>query len=233
MMTPTFPAPVNPLESMLNRNALTLLVFVSWLLLTSNSNAEPQNSFKSTLSTYFGIPAWELAEFQAQGIPEEHLPVVLLIAEKSKTSPRTIVEYRLQNKSWMWITHKLGLSAKIYYSKSLTNNNSPYGKALGYFKRTPKDSWISIRLDDREIVLLSGLKVLCSIYNCTPDFVVRNFKKQIKSVELFEKVKTLKPKRQKPKRRKATPNLVPRRSIKFGDQETKTNKQSFNRLRLK
>lgn len=129
--------------------------------------------FYLSIGDHYGVQERSVEKVNKRSIPDDELAVVFYLARHSGTTPMTIVDFRLDGKSWMEISNKLGLNAGIYYVPFDADPGPPYGRAYGHFKNKPKKHWHKVMLDDDDIINLVNLKFITSKYNCSPEDVIK------------------------------------------------------------
>jgi hypothetical protein len=153
---------------------------------------EGLTGFYLGVGEYYKVPEREVVVVRERGIPDEDLPVVFLIAARAKVAPEAVLKLRLRGISWGDITLHFGLSPAIFYVPVQQTPGPPYGKAYGYYKKTPKSQWKTIKLSDAEVVNLVNLKFISEHYGYSPDEVIRMRASGKKFVEINREVKAKK-----------------------------------------
>ncbi len=128
--------------------------------------------FHISVGEYYDVPYKEVVIVKESRIPDEEVPVVLLIASRAGVPKTKVIELRSGGMSWHDITLRLGLSPEIFYVPVNTSQGPPYGKAYGYYKNKPRAAWKSAVLTDRDIIDLVNLKFISEHYGIDPDDVV-------------------------------------------------------------
>jgi hypothetical protein len=129
--------------------------------------------FHLSVRHHFGVDEATFVKVRGRKIPDEHLPVVFLIAREAKVSPDAVVELRLGGTSWCDVALRFGLSPTIFHVHSVQAHGPPYGRALGHFKNRPQAEWAAIRLGDDDAVCLANLKFLAAHHGLGADEVIR------------------------------------------------------------
>jgi hypothetical protein len=124
-----------------------------------------------------------------RGIPDEHIPVVFLLAERCRVTPDVIVDLRVKGKSWMDIALHFGHHAEIFHVESSRDHGPPYGRALGHFKR-PRAEWGALRLVDDDVVALVNVKLIAAHHGLSADDVLALRQKDDDFVKLQGRAKT-------------------------------------------
>jgi hypothetical protein len=158
---------------------LLVLIFTIGGFAQSNVNAgvsigpEGLKSFYLSVSEHFKVAEKEVTFVHERKIKDEELPVVFFIAARAKVDPKVIVDLRIGGSSWYSISVKYGIYPDVYYVPLTFDPGPPYGKAYGYYKNKPKQSWEKIKLSDDDIINLVNLKFIVEHYNYTPDKVIK------------------------------------------------------------
>lgn len=152
---------------------------------------EGLRSFYLAIGDYYRVPEKEIIIVRGRGVPEEELPVVFYIARRARVSPATIIKLRLGGKSWMDITFRFGLSAEVFYVKVGKVKGPPYGKAYGYFGKTPRKKWKKIILADDDVINLVNLRFMSEHYGYSPDEVIKMRNKGKSFVGIHDHIRKL------------------------------------------
>lgn len=156
---------------------LTLLALLSFTPSLASAGdlgpLEPLADLHRAVRESLGLPEPLIVQLLEKGAPEEHLPVIGLIAERARVSPEKVFELHRSGLSFLDISIRFGLGPEIFYVPLERDPGPPYGKAWGYYKKTPRAKWNTIRLSDREIVDLANLKLCVDYYRVPADRVVR------------------------------------------------------------
>jgi hypothetical protein len=176
-----------------------LLAFVLLGLMSANCPAGVEigltvdrdgiSSFHLAISDHYGVPEKQVVIVREAKVPDEELPVVFFLAERTGQKPSVIIKLRLSGKSWMDIAIHYGLTAEIFYVPVKHDPGPPYGKAYGHFKNKKKADWGAIRLTDVEIVNFVNLKFISQHYGYSPDEVIKMRGSGQNFVEINAKVK--------------------------------------------
>lgn len=150
---------------------------------------EGLKSFYLAIGDYYHVPEREVIVVRKRAVPEEELPVVFYIARRARVSPATIIKLRLGGKSWMDITFRFGLSAEIFYVKVGEVKGPPYGKAYGYFGKTPRKKWKKIVLADDDVINLVNLRFMSEHYGYSPDEVIKMRQKGKNFVGIHDEIR--------------------------------------------
>lgn len=136
---------------------------------------EGLRGFHLGIGEYFRVPEREVIIIRERRIPDDEIPVVLLIAQRARVAPAAVIDLRRRGRSWLDITIHYGLSPEIYYVyvPDTVRVGPPYGKAYGHFKKKPKKEWRTVVLDDDDVINLVNLKFVSEHYRRPPDEVIR------------------------------------------------------------
>jgi len=152
---------------------------------------EGLRSFYLAIGDYYRVPEKEIIIVRERGVPEEELPVVFYIARRARVSPATIIKLRLGGKTWMDITFHFGLSAEVFYVEVGKVKGPPYGKAYGYFGKTPRKKWKKIILADDDVINLVNLRFMSEHYGYSPDEVIKMRQKGKSFVGIHDHIRKL------------------------------------------
>lgn len=133
---------------------------------------EPLADLHRAVRESLGLPEPQIVRLLEQGLPDEHLPVVGLLAARASVAPDRVVALRAEGLSFLDISIRLGLGPEIFYVPFAVDPGPPYGKAWGYYKKTPRARWNTIVLSDREIVDLANLRLCVDHYRVAPERVI-------------------------------------------------------------
>ena len=158
----------------LNRLALALVLT---LLGVSASRGElgplePVADLHRAVHESLGLPEPLIVQLLEAGTPEEQLPVVGHLSRVLGQPAEHIAALHRQHVSFLDIALRFGHGAEIFYVPMAVDPGPPYGKAWGYYKKTPRARWNTIRLTDLEVVDLVNLKLCADHYGVGPDRVV-------------------------------------------------------------
>ena len=196
---------------MRSKFAIILSFFLLSHIMSTNAPAEVDiglsidedgiKSFYIAVGDYYDAPEKEIAVVRKHKIPDEDLSVVFFLSRRAKVSSQAIIDLHLEGKTWMEITLHYGLGPGIYYVPVKEAKGPPYGKALGHFKKKPKDKWKKITLKNDEIINLVNLKFMSEYHGYSPDDIIKmrtkgkNFlliNKEIKKAKKEHKLKVSK-----------------------------------------
>jgi hypothetical protein len=133
---------------------------------------EPLADLHRAVHESLGLPEPLIVRLLERGLPEEQLPVVGLLAQRASVAPEAIVELHAGGLSFLDISIRFGLGPEIFYVPIAADPGPPYGKAWGYYKKTPRARWNTIVLSDREVVDLANLKLCVDHYRVPPEQVI-------------------------------------------------------------
>ncbi|MFN7941564.1 MAG: hypothetical protein U0X73_08175 [Thermoanaerobaculia bacterium] len=133
---------------------------------------EPLADLHRAVHEALGLPEPVVVRLLEQGMPDAELPAIGLLAARSAELPERILAWRRQGMSFLDITLKLGLTPEVFYVPFPSDPGPPYGRAWGYYRKTPRASWRTIRLSDDEIVRFANVKLCADFYQVPPLRVV-------------------------------------------------------------
>jgi len=133
---------------------------------------EPLADLHRAVHESLGLPEPLIVQLLERGLPDEHLPVIGLISARTATAPERIFEMRRSGLSFLDISLRLGAGPEIFYVPIERDPGPPYGKAWGYYRKTPRAQWRTIVLTDADIVHLANLRLCVDRYGIAPDRVI-------------------------------------------------------------
>ena len=133
---------------------------------------EPLADFHRAVHESLGLPEPLIVRLLDQGLPEEQLPVVGLLSARASVAPERIVALHGEGLSFLDISIRLGVGPAVFYVPIAADPGPPYGRAWGYYKKTPRERWNTIVLSDREIVDLANLRLCVDHYRVAPEQVI-------------------------------------------------------------
>ncbi|MEW6379833.1 MAG: hypothetical protein AB1611_09520 [bacterium] len=160
---------------------------------------EGLQGFYLAVGDYYQVPQKEVIVIRERQIPDEEIPVVLLIAKRARVAPQAVMDLRLGGRTWMDITLHFGLSPEIFYIPARTERvyyvpvivekGPPHGKAHGHYRKIPKGEWNRVVLKDADVVNLVNLKFVSEHYHLAPDEVVKIREQGNSYVEINNRLK--------------------------------------------
>lgn len=125
-----------------------------------------EKDYYEAMAAYFATPADTIAMLMKMDIEKEDLPVVLHIAQASKTGPSVIAQSREQGETWMAIIKEHSLSPAIFYFLVMAKIESKtFAPIFAKFKALPQNHWNNLVLTDGEIRDLVNLKFIYSYHD--------------------------------------------------------------------
>ena len=139
---------------------------------------EPLADLHRAVHESLGLPEPLIERLLEAGTPDVQLPVVGFLAGQLGQTPERIAELHRGGLSFLDITLRFGAGPELFYVPFERDPGPPYGKAWGYYKKTPRAQWGTIRLSDDEIVDLVNLRVARDYYGVPAERVVEMRKAQ-------------------------------------------------------
>lgn len=133
---------------------------------------EPLADFHRAVHEELGLPEPLIVRLLEAGAPDEQLPVLGHLARELGQTPERIFELHRSGLSFLDISLRFGRGPEIFYVPMAVDPGPPYGKAWGYYKKTPRARWNTIRLTDVEVIDLVNLRVCADHYRIAPERVV-------------------------------------------------------------
>lgn len=133
---------------------------------------EPIADLHRAVHESLGLPEPLIVRLLEGGLPHEELPVVGLISSRAGVAPVRVVELHRGGLSYLEIAHRYELGPEVFYVPFDRDPGPPYGKAWGYYRKTPRAEWRTIRLSDRQIVHLANVRLLADHYRVPPTRIV-------------------------------------------------------------
>jgi len=133
---------------------------------------EPLADFHRAVHEELGLPEPLIVRLLEAGAPDEQLPVLGHLARELGQTPERIFELHRSGLSFLDISLRFGRGPEIFYVPLAVDPGPPYGKAWGYYKKTPRARWNTIRLTDVEIIDLVNLRVAADHYRVAPERIV-------------------------------------------------------------
>jgi hypothetical protein len=133
---------------------------------------EPVADLHRAVHESLGLPEPLIVRLLERGLPDPELPVVGLIARRAAVPVERVVDLRLDGHSFLDISLRLGPGPEIFYVPFDADPGPPYGNAWGYYRKTPRERWRTIRLTDGEIVHLANVRLVADHHHLAPSRVV-------------------------------------------------------------
>jgi hypothetical protein len=133
---------------------------------------EPLADLHRAVHEELGLPEPLIVRLLEAGAPDEQLPVLGHLARELGQTPERIFELHRSGLSFLDITLRFGRGPEIFYVPLAVDPGPPYGKAWGYFKKTPRARWNTIRLTDVEVIDLVNLRVAADHYRVAPERII-------------------------------------------------------------
>lgn len=155
-------------------------------------------SFHLSIGEHYHVEEQEIVVLREKKIHDEELAVLFYLADRAGVSHLKVLQLRLKRYSWMAITHRLGLTAEIFYLSLKSDPGPPYGKAWGQLKKgkenkkNRKKAWAEVSLSDFEIINFVNLRFLSEKYGYAPEDVIRLRYQQDSFISINSKIKKAK-----------------------------------------
>jgi hypothetical protein len=133
---------------------------------------EPLADLHRAVHEELGLPEPLIVRLLENGLPDDELPVVGFLSQRSGWAPDRIVELHRGGLSYFEISRRAGLGPEIFYVPIAVDPGPPYGKAWGYYKKTPRARWNAIVLPDADVVNLVNLRLAVDHYRVAPERVI-------------------------------------------------------------
>lgn len=115
---------------------------------------------------HFGVASSELEILAEWELQPGEVPVVLFIARRGGVSTDAVAALRGAGQSWADLGTRFGVHAgNLHVELPDGTAYGPLARAYGEFDGRPSSGWPSIRLEDREVVLLVNLRFLADAVN--------------------------------------------------------------------
>ncbi|KAB2951118.1 MAG: hypothetical protein F9K18_14585 [Thermoanaerobaculia bacterium] len=138
---------------------------------------EPIADLHRAVRESLGLPEPLIVRLLEQGAPHEHLPVIGFLARELAQPPEVIFDLHRSGVSFLDISLRFGRGPEIFYVPFAADPGPPYGKAWGYYKKTPRARWSSIRLTDVDVVNFVNVRVCHDHYGVGYDRIVAQRRK--------------------------------------------------------
>jgi hypothetical protein len=133
---------------------------------------EPLDDLRHAVHESLGLPEPDISRLLEHGLPEPDLPVLGFLAHELGKPPQAILDLRLAGMPWLDIALHFGRGPEIFYVPFDADPGPPYGKAWGYYKKTPRAHWSTIRLTDDDVFNLVNVRVCHDYYRVPYDRIV-------------------------------------------------------------
>jgi len=167
---------------------------------------EGLKSFYLAIGEHYQIQEKEVVVVKNRKVSDEEMPVVFYIARQAEVSPQTVIDLRLESRTWMEITTNFGLKADIYYVNVTAKTGPPYGKAYGYCRNMPQSEWRGLALSDSEIINFVNLRFVAEHYGLSPDSIVKLREEGKNYIVINDQIKKEKAEKDKKKKEFAADN---------------------------
>lgn len=132
----------------------------------------PLEDLRHAVHESLGLPEPDISHLLELGAPPLDLPVIGFLSVQLRQPPVTILDLHLGGLPWVDIAARFGRGPEIFYVPFAADPGPPYGKAWGYYKKTPRARWNTIRLADAEVFDLVNLRVCHDYYRVPYDRIV-------------------------------------------------------------
>jgi hypothetical protein len=115
---------------------------------------------------HFGVGVAEVQILAKWNLPPDEVPVVLFMARRGGISADAVAALRGSGRSWADLGSRYGVHAGLIHV-DLPDDTAlgPLARAYGEYRGRSSAGWPSIRLEDREVVLLVNLRFLSEAVN--------------------------------------------------------------------
>lgn len=134
---------------------------------------EPLADLHRAVRETLGLPEPLIVQLLEDGLPHEQLPVVGLLSRELRQAPEEIVRLHRSGLSYLDVALRFGSGPELFHVALPRDPGPPYGNAWGYYKKTPRAQWRTIRLTDVDVVNLVNLRLCRDHYRIAPDRVAR------------------------------------------------------------
>lgn len=120
-------------------------------------------------SEHFGVAVAEVQILAEWGLPSDEVPVVLFMARRGGISADAVAALRDSGRAWADLGSRYGVHAGLLHVE--LPDGAPLGplaRAYGEYRERGSAGWPSMRLEDREVVLLVNLRFLAEAVNRPP-----------------------------------------------------------------
>jgi hypothetical protein len=126
---------------------------------------EPIADAHRALHDALGLPEPMIVRLLERGLPEPELPALGLIAQQAHVPVARVADLRLSGLPWVDVARRVGSGPEIFYVPYAADPGPPYGKAWGYYRKTPRAQWRTIRLADADVIRSSNVLLLHRYYS--------------------------------------------------------------------
>ena len=138
---------------------------------------EPIADLHRAVHESLGLPEPLIVRLLEQGPPPDQLPVIGFLARELAQPPQVIFDLHHSGLSFLDITLRFGRGPEIFYVPFAADPGPPYGNAWGYYKKTPRARWNTIRLTDVDVVNFVNVRVCHDHYGVGYDRIVAQRRK--------------------------------------------------------
>ena len=148
----------------------TALVALSTILSAAPAFAnlgplEPIADAHRALHDSLGLPEPTIVRLLERGLPEPELPALGLIAQQAHVPVARVADLRLSGLPLVDVALRVGAGPEIFYVPYAVDPGPPYGNAWGYYRKTPRAKWRTIRLSDADVIHSSNLLLVHRHYS--------------------------------------------------------------------
>lgn len=127
---------------------------------------EEAETFSSALASYFGVSAEEVAAVWETGVSGDEIPVALLLAKLTKSSPANFGKLRARGDSWRDIAKVRNVGSDAFYMKiDAKFESATFSPIFAHFDTTSESKWRELPLTDGDVVNLVNLKFISSHFD--------------------------------------------------------------------
>jgi hypothetical protein len=138
---------------------------------------EPLADLHRAVRESLGLPEPQIERLLELGAPHEQLPVIGFLARELAQPPDVIFDLHRSGLSFLDISLRFGHGPEIFYVPFAADPGPPYGRAWGYYKKTPRARWNTIRLTDVDVVNFVNVRVCHDHYGVGYDRIVARHRK--------------------------------------------------------
>jgi hypothetical protein len=129
--------------------------------------------YYKTIAAHFNVELRFVVGIKRQDVRDHQIPVVLLIASRSKADAASLIEARKKGLDWMDIARLHKLDASVFHFPVENPTGIVFQKPLAKFDSVPREKWSEIVLTDEEIINLVNLRMLCERTKADPQAVMK------------------------------------------------------------